>query len=55
MNNGNKHESTIKNTTTIITTSNQTILDSPKFVREAISLGILPVKLFLEIDNSAVE
>jgi hypothetical protein len=39
----------------IITTSNQTTLDSLKFDIMAISLGIMPVKLLLEKDNRAVE
>ncbi len=45
----------MKNTTPIVTTSNQTTLDSPKFVSKAISLGILPVKLLYQRDNESVK
>jgi hypothetical protein len=52
-----KHESTMKNThdNTIITTSNQTTLDSPKLDIMAILLGIVPVKLLPSRDNPTVE
>jgi hypothetical protein len=52
-----KHESTMKNThdNTILTTSNQTTLDLPKFDIKAISVGIVPIKLLLEKDNTTVE
>jgi hypothetical protein len=52
-----KHESTMKNThdNTIITTSNQTMIDSHKLDSKAICVGIVPVKLLLERYNSAVE
>jgi hypothetical protein len=40
---------------TIITTSNQTTLDSPKLDSNAISVGIVPVKLLPEKYNPSVE
>jgi hypothetical protein len=40
---------------TIINTSNQTTLDSHKFESNAISVGIVAIKLLPERPNSAVE
>jgi hypothetical protein len=40
---------------TIITTSNQTTLDSLKLDIKAISVGIMPIKLLLARTNESVE
>jgi hypothetical protein len=40
---------------TIITTSNQTTIDSLNLESNPTSLGMVPVKLLLERDNPAVE
>jgi hypothetical protein len=40
---------------TIITTSNQTTLDSLNLESNPSSLGIVPVKLLLQRDNQALE
>jgi hypothetical protein len=54
--NGKKHLSTMKtHDNTIITTSNQTTIDSLNLESNPTSLGMVPVKLLLERDNPAVE